>query len=108
MRHRRLRLRFVPTINQFAAEFFIRPGSLHLIENELVVLLDRLNDLSQPAHKLASVLSFKSPPLISDFYFSFLILRFPDYRPKLNRTIDPRQDHDAVLQPCRSVAGRAG
>jgi hypothetical protein len=39
---------------QFAPEFFIGARTLHLIENELVVLLDRLNDLSKFAHLFLS------------------------------------------------------
>jgi len=33
---------------------FIRARTLHLIENELVVLLNRLNDLSELTHRFAA------------------------------------------------------
>src|ERR1700736_92389 len=44
---RNLCLDVVPTTKQIAPEFFIGPRALYLIENKLVVLLDRLHHLSE-------------------------------------------------------------
>src|SRR5206468_650257 len=61
MRDWRFRFDFGPTITQFAREFFIRPRPLHLFENELVIILNRLNDLSKFAHKPpTTLLSFRA------------------------------------------------
>jgi len=52
MRHWRFRFGFTPTINELARVLFVRPRALYLVENEPVVLLNRLNDLSQLAHNI--------------------------------------------------------
>src|SRR5439155_7741321 len=40
----------VPASQQFTPELFIRPRALHLIENELVIIFDGFDDLSELAH----------------------------------------------------------
>src|SRR5207244_3232346 len=49
-RGRNLCLDVVPTAEQIASEFLIGARALHLIENELVILLNRFNDLSELTH----------------------------------------------------------
>src|SRR5437867_13372293 len=44
----------VPTFSQLASEFFVAARPLYLIEDELVILLDRLNNLSKLAHDFFS------------------------------------------------------
>src|SRR4029077_18839154 len=48
--HGNLRLDVVPATEQIASELFVGACALHLIENEFVVLLDRLHYLSKFAH----------------------------------------------------------
>src|SRR6266699_3486757 len=55
-RGRSLCLDVVPTAEQIASEFLIGARALHLIENELVIFLNRFNDLSELTH---------------DFFYSF-------------------------------------
>src|SRR5207302_810842 len=45
-----LRFDVVPTAEQIAAEFLIGPRALHLLEDELIIFLNRLYDLSELAH----------------------------------------------------------
>src|SRR5256886_7173474 len=40
----------VPAPQKFTPELFIRPRALHLIENELVIIFDGFDDLSELAH----------------------------------------------------------
>src|SRR5471032_1020250 len=80
---------FVPTIHHFAPKLFIAARALHLIEDELFIF---------------STDSTTCPSLLIFFASALLASR---RRWKLNQTIHPRQDRDAVWPRSKPMSERA-
>src|SRR4030095_1384771 len=106
-RDRNFRFDIVPAPQQFTPEFSIGAGTLYLIENEPVVLLDRLNDLSKLAHLFLSTVVEALVPSAYFWATAFDTNAATTRFARLTQIIHPRQDRDAVLRRYQSAADYA-
>src|SRR5206468_7858612 len=117
--HGNFRFDVIPASHQFAPKLLIGARAFNLVENELVVLIDRFNDFSEFAHTFWAYIPVIPSGVEESLIISHLenIKRCLDFARhdrlvirgyKLAQTICPRQDRDGVLPQCQPVAEIAG